>query len=127
MPAVRRLMRRSIFVVLTVATFAAGCGGTVCDRADNQQTVLNGKVKGCPQIAGSAAAGNLSKATCEAKLLSASCTDADRALYDRMFTCIEQLEPCLSGQETAFTTKIGACRAPVQNGRTTACRQATGG
>lgn len=118
---VSRLFRGT---VLVVASFAAGCGGSICDRAGNQQKVINDKVKGCPQIAGSVTTGGLTKSSCESKLQSPACSDNDRTLYDNMFTCIEELEPCLSGQEQAFITKFSNCRLPLQGGRTTSCKEA---
>ncbi len=116
---------RLLVPLFAVALTSAACGGSVCEEAGRQQTVINDKVKGCPQIAAQVNSGNISRGVCESKLLSASCTETDRQLYANMFTCIEGLEQCLSGQETAFQTKVGNCRLPLQS-RTTACRDAIG-
>lgn len=106
--------------VALAALWGVGCGGTVCERAEEASRTLETRVQACKTPGDFE---GVTSAVCEQGI--DSCSDAERDAMGAYFACVESLPPCTLETREGFREALGACVQPlVDRGMSEACAAA---
>lgn len=105
--SVRRLAAACVLGVLAVA--GAGCGETLCQRAQrtNRDLVTKSSRAGCTNPGTPFVEENCGS-------IESSCSEADRRIFEDVFDCLDGIQ-CDPSRESRYEDDYRACIGPLDN------------
>lgn len=102
-------------IVSIVVASGLGCGGDICDKADQASRNLANAAASCPSYSAGMDGGvstfafssNYSKATCQNALR--MCSAADQQALSNTFDCFSKVNQCVPGRENQFLGSVLSC------------------